>query len=228
MNMNAKFVVSIGLLSLMCFMLPGSLRADTLFIYTGNKYTGCFGTYASSGTTCAGPYAMSITLDVMAGTPLDNLTLYGPGSDITADVSAFSFTDGTGLNINKGNAGGVYSFQLGTDALGNITFWNVSAGSTCGGGGVPPIASSVSCAMSVRDSNVAQDLSDTLVGTSPVGYTGEGFNRFDRGTWAPGVSTVPEPFSYVLLGTGLLCLLVLAVRSRRYSPPFSRRSESVC
>ena len=59
----------------------------------------CLGTYCTGG-----PFALSVTFDVMAGTPLDSLTLGGTGSNITADISMFSFTDGSGLNINQSNA----------------------------------------------------------------------------------------------------------------------------
>jgi len=132
MNMRAKFLFSIGLLGLLCLTLPGSLRADTVYTYTGNAYTTCYGSYASSGSTCAGPYALSITFDVTAGTPVDGWTRGGAGSDITADVSTFSFTDGTGLSITPTNAT-ADEFEIGTGSTGNTTGWYITASGVTGG-----------------------------------------------------------------------------------------------
>lgn len=66
MNFNAKFVFSISLQGLLCLMLSGSLRADTVYTYTSPAYDVCYGTYASTGTMCAARYALSFTVDVIA------------------------------------------------------------------------------------------------------------------------------------------------------------------
>jgi len=65
MNLRAKFVFSIGLLSLLWLVLPGSLRANTVYTYTSNPYNSCSGTYAPSGinNVCSQPYALSLTLE---------------------------------------------------------------------------------------------------------------------------------------------------------------------
>jgi hypothetical protein len=61
-----------GLLGLLYLLLPGSLRADTIFTYTGNAYTDCSGVYTCTPT----PPALSITFETtLTGTQLDNLTL---------------------------------------------------------------------------------------------------------------------------------------------------------
>jgi hypothetical protein len=53
MNLRAKCVFSICLLGLLCVMLPVSLRANTIYTYTGNPYNFCAGTYAPVElTTC--------------------------------------------------------------------------------------------------------------------------------------------------------------------------------
>jgi hypothetical protein len=73
--------------SLLYLMLPGSLRADTIYSYSGAPYSSCDGEYAP----CSGiaPF-LSITFDTsLQGTALDNLN----NSNITPDVTSFSMSD---------------------------------------------------------------------------------------------------------------------------------------
>lgn len=198
MNLRAKFVIAIDLLGLLCLMLAGSLRADTVYTYTGNAYTYCSGTYASGGTTCAGTYALSITFDVIANTPRDNLIWLGPGSDITADVSTFSFTDGTGLTLSQANS--TYDhFYVATDSSGNFTQWYFNA------------------------SNYVQDTAGTyLTYASAYGYPNgfaqdttylQNYTLSGSSVVASGSYTtmaVGEPSCFLLLGIGLLGFLALA------------------
>ena len=119
-NLMANFLLSTGLLGLLCLALPDSVRADTVYTYTGKAYTDCLGVYCTGG-----PFALNVTFDVLAGTPLDNLTLGGTGL-ITADVSTFSFIGGTGLEISLPTATS-YSFDMATDSSGNLLSWFIFA-----------------------------------------------------------------------------------------------------
>lgn len=212
---GAKFVFSISLLGFLCLMLPGSLQADTIYTYTGDPYSACGGTYTCNGTT---PF-LTVTIDVVAGTPLDNLTFGAPGSDISADVSSYSFTDGTGLDITSCNGSGPLLFvaTVGTNASGAITTWAIGCNEAVGPGGVLWIAST--------NGNPAgcEDASETI--PQPTGTAGSGYG-YGCGTWtmesttAPPTNT-PEQSSCVLLSTGLLCLLGLAARSKCHAPPAS-------
>jgi hypothetical protein len=108
--MSSRFKCAVwgGSLGLLSLLLPSSLAADTQYTYTGSPYTFCEGTY------CSGPTpSLSITLDIAAGTQLDNL-YEGPlldgtpnpfvfGGNLTGDVSAITITDGTGLVVTGTN-----------------------------------------------------------------------------------------------------------------------------
>src|SRR5271166_1290064 len=126
MNLRARFVVSIGLLSLLCLILPGSLRADTVYTYTGNAYNSadCIGTYCSGG-----PYAMSITFDTtLSGSAVDDLTMTNsPNGNLGFDISRFSLTDGM-VSISSADPGAFLDVDITTDGTGNIVSWNLFAG----------------------------------------------------------------------------------------------------
>jgi hypothetical protein len=147
MSLEAKFFVSIGLLSLLCVTLPGSLRANSVYTYTSNPYNFCSGTYAPSGinNVCPQPYALSLTIDTtLSREQLEDLTLnftadyadihtggWPPGvsqivGNLTPYVSAFSFTDGSGFSITQANAT-KYGFDVTTDGNGNIQSWVIFA-----------------------------------------------------------------------------------------------------
>jgi hypothetical protein len=147
MNLRVKFAISIGFLSLLCLVLPGPLRANTVYTYTSNPYNICSGTYAPSGinNVCPQPYALSLTLDTtLPREQLENFTLnfaadyaaihtggWPPGvgqivGNLTPYVTAFSFTDGSGFSITQANAT-KYGFDVTTDGNGNIQSWVIFA-----------------------------------------------------------------------------------------------------
>jgi hypothetical protein len=91
-----------GLSSLLCFMLPGALRADTM--------------YSLSGTY--GSYSVSISFDTsLTGSALDGLT----SDNITPTVSDFLET-----NTIPGNGSASLNVTISTDSLGNITTFSIT------------------------------------------------------------------------------------------------------
>jgi len=94
--------------------------AITQYTYTGAQYnfSGCADTYCTGG-----PYALTVVFDVAAGTPLDSLS----NVNITADVTSFSFSDGSGFVITQASPGLTDSFVISTDPTGNMTVWSLNA-----------------------------------------------------------------------------------------------------
>jgi hypothetical protein len=192
--------------ALLAMGLAQSANAGTIYTYTGNDFT-----YFSGDTyppwfppsfPVIPPDALAVTFDVMAGTPLDNLTLGGPGSDVSADVVSFSFTDLSGLS-----AGSIYSLEIGTDASGNITNWSIEGRQDCPG---------LTCVILGTEFGPGLN-SDVALVDIPNGAGGSNVNQAgnggDPGTWTMSTTT-PEPSTSFLLGTGLLGLLSLAARGK--------------
>lgn len=193
------------LLSFLCLMLPAPLRADTVYTYTGNDYTSCSGTYASSGTTCAGPFALSITFATsLAGSQLDNL-VFGSTGDITPDITSFSVSDGAGLSITNADADAFFDFDIGTAADGSILKWGIVITSQS----APPYEI-------VQTISDFPDVMDSSGNTGTEGqFLGRGLNSDDSGKWVTSsVVTTPEPSTGLLLALGLLGLV--ATRLRRH------------
>ncbi|MDE3180920.1 MAG: hypothetical protein KGM47_14840 [Acidobacteriota bacterium] len=169
---------------------PNLLQADTIYSYKSPAYDQCRGTYCSGG-----PYALSFTFDVAPGAPLENLTLFDAGSDVTADVSWFTFTDGSGLKIDQTNAAS-YGFQIGTDASGTMTTWSVWAEAMIPGSPEPTL----------EDVGSNSYTTATYVDYSMVGPGPDDASQ-NLGYWAP----MPESSTLRDLSVDLLGLVTAAL-----------------
>lgn len=176
-------------------ILPGPLHADIVYTHTSPTYNQCSGTYCTGG-----PYALSFAFVMAPGTPLDNLTLFGSGSDITANISSFTLTDGSGLIINQKNAT-AYAFNIGTDAADNMTSWSVWAVSTVPGSPEPTLE-----AMGSNSFTTGTYVDYSMFGPGPDDASK------NRGYWVP----VPETNCLVLLGVDLLAAISITVRYKRH------------
>jgi hypothetical protein len=221
MNSTAKFPIRVGLLVLLCLMLSDSLRAGTEYSYVGNSYNFCVGTYAPGGinNVCPNPYALTLAFDTsLKGHALDNLTL-GTGN-ITADVTSFSFGDGSGFSLAQSDATN-FSVDIATNSHGKIVSWIISAQDYPPTGTGPfsqALTESGYGLGAIADNTLLESYDGTSSGTELNGNFTEVGGGFADSTQPPNqISgaqnwTVPEPSGIVLLASGLLGLLAFAAK----------------
>jgi hypothetical protein len=159
---------------------------------------------------------------VAAGTPLTSLN----NVDITADVTSFSFSDGSGFSITQADTTFSDQFVISTDANENITIWSLNACTT-----PPYFAPGSSAAGACMDTYWIPSYPQVLDRTSWTDGSedgqcfayGQGVVQSSNclGTFAttlPGNST-PEPANIFLIGTGLLALLIIRMKTAAHRAP---------
>jgi len=208
---------------LICCALPvwltGNAKADEMYTYSGNGYTFCSGGPYDPATCSSYKITGWFTTDLSLSA-LENLSEYTiPLSDITN----FSFSDGSGLTIDYGDAtlsGSTESvFTVWTNGSGGITQWIVGDNeipTPFVNGNVADNITTINSPALVQDSSVTGVVSG--VGTpSCVPYCTTGFggvNQNDAGVWSAPVGT-PEPSSLMLLGGGLVGIMARRLRTGR-------------
>jgi hypothetical protein len=176
---------------LAAFLLPLPMMADTTYYYTGTDFTDTTGAYTTSD---------SINAWFTVASPLPaNLNTAGDLDDITALVTAFSFSDGV-QTLSNSTPGVQYEFAVVTDVGANIFGWNIGAfiSDATSGYTIDEIASS---GMSEDGSGFGEDVAFDNYGTDS-GATDI------PGAWA----MTPEPSSIILLLTGMAGIAGVARR----------------
>jgi len=209
--MKLKSLTGIGAFGLLCLALPGSLLAEVTYSYTGTVY---------------GSYEITLSFNTVA--PLTSLA---PDTNISGEISSFTISDGSSLPRSTDEGGfslGVHNFdvpstvEVGTDALGNITSWDISDvyfASYPAFPGEDP--TDFYCNYTVTTTN-AKD-STALTKDEDAGLCpGISASTTTAGTWKPQFtgSSVPEPRTTVLLGV-VLGVLALAARRKREVRPIA-------
>jgi hypothetical protein len=192
---NRLFAGLLGLAIVYLGALALPARADTVYTYTGNPFTTFVG-----GLSC--PPECHITGEFTVVQPLAaNL------GNVSVSPSSFSFTDGnvTLTDASTGYTQAPLFLFFSTDATGAITSWDVF------------LLTSTYHIQTDNDSS-----GGTLFQYDVSGFgVGSGANiaieSGNPGSWSISSTTVPEPSSLLLVGTGLLCL----------GPLLRRRIQSV-
>jgi hypothetical protein len=179
MDLRAKLVFSIGLLSLLWLMLPGSLWADGF-------------TFSFTGTS--GNVSGTVTGEILGLT--NNST--SPAGGVILDSYPALFTSAPDLSTTPVDvtSWSDVSFNIVTETAGSITAYDFDAATATGG----PISLLY---LASGDGTLYGD------------FGGQGYILVGPVTFAPLVSTVPEPGTntLMLIGIGLLGL-IMVIRKR--------------
>jgi hypothetical protein len=189
---------------------PAAMADSVTYTYTGMAYTNCYGSYAASSGPCTEKQTISFTL-------ASPLAPDQTQDNITASVTSFSFSDGTGLVITQADDP-LVGFAVDTGTFGQITEWDAGAILAGGDTGIAsdnginligPISGSTDFSFAdVTDSaalyGCISDFSSANCSGLNVGYVLD-----EPGSWS-----VPEPSGLVLLSIGLIASLTLGARRR--------------
>jgi hypothetical protein len=207
--LKLRFVILAGLL---CFILPGSLWADTTYTYTGNSLSTSYGTFQVTitlDTTLMGAALQSLPANTDISLDLGPSFAINPNGWPNQDQLGFPLGGPFGSNYYKMTGSPVV--LIGTDSLGNITSWNITQTLFASYPAVSGEDPNDFYATYTISSTTAGD-QGTLITDQDAGLAPPSTSLVSAGTWSPAV--VPEPSSFVLAGSGLLVLLGLRRRLR--------------
>ena len=191
-------VVCLGMIA--CFSVAA--RADT-YTYTGPAYVSCQGTFVCTGTAPA----QTATINFKPGTQLDNLSM----TDVTLDILSFSYTDGESSPLTMITTISP-TFEIATDASGNITSWNLEANdvSFVGKDIVIRDISSENFPGAFGDFSEIEDVSS---GTGGFGFSA------GVGAWSKSPVTTPECGSGLMAAAAFVVLAGIALGRRSRDLP---------
>jgi len=190
-----KILLALTGVAALSLAYPASVQASVTYQYTGNHFT-----------EVSGPYTTSMFVSVM-------VTFAAPlGANLPpfTDVTPIAFTFFDGVQTLSSSTPGIFidAIQVGTNAAGQITTWQMGVAS-----GPPGTNSNFIDTLNLED---PQDPHTHDVGgiQQPSGEFAEGINMRMPGVWSRGIAT-PDTGSTLSLMTLTLMALGVAAALRR-------------
>jgi PEP-CTERM motif-containing protein len=193
---------------LFCAVVNLSIAFDaaalSIYQYTGNSYTLIINNTPPVGATYTTAMNVSGSFELAAPLPA-NLPL----TNIAGSLLSYAFDDGV-HTLTDATSDLVGAFNVATDALGNISLWQITAQSgpplplTGGPGDQRVVISTLSIVGQVFDTGLLQECPGGVAGSCGSVRTDLGQTPSNPGTWA----LIPEPSTALLLGAGLAALAV--------------------
>jgi hypothetical protein len=194
------------LCGLVLAVLPSISLADTIYTYQGNPFTVV--NYTGVG---GGPGLPFTTDDFVSGSFTVSTPLGASRHLSSIKPLAFSFSDGVDT-LTSNDSFFNFIFDVGTDATGAITSWNIVMESPK----IPPPGYYGIGTINAVLNGVLLPTDSGLAPTTPVPgtYDVAGANGGDPGTWTVSETTpsTPEPGSIVLFGSGVVGLAMMIKR----------------
>lgn len=173
---------------------PVSKAAAITYTYTGNHYTGAAAPYSTD---------MAVTGSFTFASPLDPNILFPAARTPTA----WSISDGV---MTVTNATGSLAFNVGTNALGNITMWDFGTSFSVSTG-ILFITSQNGSPTSFFPCGTGNTACDGVSGVAAGRAVGLAGVVNNPGTWT--MTSIPEPSSLSLIIIGMFAV-ALIVRTR--------------
>lgn len=170
-------------------LFAASARADTVYTYTGNPFT-VFSGLDVCPPVCSISGSFTLVSPLAANLPFAAIT-----------PTAFSFTDAS-ITLTGGGS----RFEVATDSVGDISFWEIALG-----GQVGDVCTSLD---SVRDPTGAPQDNSLSASCSSGALTGIALVNANPGRWSS--SSVPETGTFILVGIGLLGIAGTVLRRNRH------------
>jgi hypothetical protein len=157
--------IAIGSVIALAVMVLGVANAHaTTYVYTGNSFTSATLPYTTSDKVTG-----NITLSVPLNAGM-------PETDETANVTAFSFTDGVQTITNLTVGVSLYSADFQTNLMGGISSWDIQ--------------------INLGNNEILTQAAEDL-GYINFSYSGEGSNSGNPGSWNV-ASAVPEASTWAM------------------------------
>lgn len=193
-NLRSSLALAVAILAT---GLAPAAEGGTIFTYAGNPYTQCGGSYCTGG-----PYALHVVFETtLSGSSLNSL----PFTNLSATITSFEFTDGSGLTLNNSTPTAYSDIRISTNSSGQVVAWFVGA-----------YTFPADIQMQTNWNSPISFIPGADFSETTASFAGDfGFVANNPGTWATTASSVPEPSTLTLVAAGCFALGIVLTRRRK-------------